>query len=100
MVLVSTNNTTSDSLGCLGPKVGSINCNGLGNRLKRDSVLNWLSSKSDEIFMLQETHTTQGTEKEWSRSWGGKIYFNHGTSNLTGTGIIIKRRATHIKVVW
>ena len=99
MVLVSTNNTTSDSLGCLGPKVGSINCNGLGNRLKRDSVLNWLSSKSDEIFMLQETHTTQGTEKEWSRSWGGKIYFNHGSSNSTGTGILIKRHATHIKVV-
>ena len=44
--------------------------------------------------MLQETHTTQGTEKEWLRSWGGKIYFNHGTSNATGTGILIKRHDT------
>lgn len=100
MVLVGTNNTNSNSnVGTLGPKIGSINCNGLGNRLKRDSVLHWLDSKPEEIFMLQETHTTQGTENEWRRAWDGKIYFNHGTSNSTGTSILIKRRAAHIKVV-
>ena len=86
------------NLGKLGPKVGSFNCNGLGTRLKRDSVINCLSSKPEEIFILQETHSTPKTEKEWIKSWGGRIYFNHGSSNATGVCILIKRSAKHIKV--
>ena len=95
-------NTASNSpgagLGNQGPRVGSINCNGMRNRLKRDSVLHWLQAKPDDILFLQETHSTPDVENEWRRSWEGHIYFNHGASNSTGVCILVKRRATHVKV--
>ncbi len=37
-------------LGMSGLRVGSFNCNGLGNVNKRELVLNWLKSKPDEVF--------------------------------------------------
>ena len=79
-------------------KVGSMNCNGLGNTVKRKKVLNWLNNKEEEIFMLQETHTVSSLEKDWERIWGSRIYFNHGRSNALGTTILIKKHS-NIKVI-
>ena len=84
--------------GVRGPSVGSMNCNGLGNKVKRDLVLNWLKDKKEDIFFLQETHSTIESERDWTRSWGGRVYFNHGSSNSTGVAILIKSGANHIKV--
>ena len=77
--------------GAQGPRIGSFNCNGLGNKGKRDLVLNWLKTKEEEIFLLQETHSTGELEGSWRTAWEGDIYFNHGTSNSTGTAILLKR---------
>ena len=44
------------------------------------------SSKNAVIF-LQETHSTTDCEKIWTNQWGSgkeKIYFSHGTSNISG----------------
>ena len=72
-------------------KIGCFNCNGLGNPKKRGQVLRWLESKEEEIFFLQETHSSNDTEDAWRRDWMGEIIFNHGTSNSTGVVILIKQ---------
>ena len=98
MVVNQTNGNTGDSKGKLGPKIGSIDCNGLRNRLKRDSVINWIENKPEDIVVLQETHSTLDIESQWKRSWAGHIFFNHGTSNSTGTCIMVKSGASHVKL--
>ena len=87
----------SVDLGMPGFRVGSFNCNGLGNVNKRDLVLNWLKSKPEEVILLQETHTTPSTEHAWRRAWDGDIIFNHGSSNSTGVTILFKRNS-NIKI--
>ncbi len=87
----------SVDLGMSGLRVGSFNCNGLGNANKRELVLNWLKSKPEEVIMLQETHTTSSTEHAWRREWEGDIIFNHGSSNSTGVTILFKRNS-NIKI--
>ena len=64
------NQSNSENLGTRGPIIGSLNCNGLGNRNKRESVLNWLKAKPENIFLLQETHSSIENEREWERVWG------------------------------
>ena len=77
--------------GVTGPKVGSMNCNGLGNKNKRSKVLTWLKNKPENIILLQETHSTQENESDWKQLWGGEVIFSHGTSNSTGVAILIKK---------
>ena len=94
----------SNSSALPGPKIGSFNCNGLGNKQKRNLVLNWLKSKPEEVFFLQETHSTPNTERDWENLWGGKILFNHGASNSTGVAILVKRNASiqikkHVNII-
>ena len=46
---------TSGSMGIAGLKVGSLNCNGLGDQNKLQKVLTWLKEKQENIvFFLQE----------------------------------------------
>ena len=87
-----------NSMGKAGPKVGSFNCNGLGNKNKRSKVLNWLKKKKEDIIFLQETHSTLETESDWKRDWGGEIYFSHGSSNSTGVAILFKKNDHNIEV--
>ena len=94
--MVYTPNYNTSNRGSLGPRVGSLNCNGLGNREKRDSVLEWLKNKREDIIVIQETHSTLASEATWKGAWDGPIYFNHGTSNARGTIILIKRQAQHV----
>ena len=71
-------------------RYGSLNCNGLGNSIKRDKVLNWLKNKNDDVIFLQETHSVKSTESDWYKNWGPEIYFSHGSSNSQGVAILIK----------
>jgi exonuclease III len=79
---------TQEPLGLL-----SLNTNGLGEARKRQSVFQWLkhNHKADKkITFLQETHSTEKTEKLWENEWGhGKLIFSHGSSGSKGTVIII-----------
>ena len=84
--------------GMPGFGVGSMNCNGLGDSLKLNKVLNWLNLKNDDIIFLQETHSEKVREADWENIWGPNIYFSHGTSNSTGVAILIKRNS-NIKVI-
>ena len=42
-------------------KIGCYNANGLGNKHKRELVLNWLTKKQEEFFFIQESHSTQSS---------------------------------------
>ena len=66
--------------GVRGAKVGSMNCNGLGDRNKRNKVLTWLKNKPENIILLQETHSTLELENEWKKTWDGELYFSHGNN--------------------
>ena len=73
-------------LGC-----GTFNVNGLGDTAKRQEVLRWIENKNDDIVLLQETHSTDITERQWENSWNGRMIFNHGTSNSIGTAFLIRK---------
>ena len=60
----------SGSMGIAGLKVGSLNCNGLGEKNKLQKELTWLKNKQENIFILQETHSTIKAEDTWKKSWG------------------------------
>ena len=80
--------------------IGCYNSNGLGNKNKRDRVLNWLKTKQENIFFVQEAHSTPESERDWRNSWGGEIIFNHGASNSTGVVILFKQGISNdIKII-
>lgn len=68
----------------------TMNTRGLGDKFKRKQIFNWLQQKSENIFLLQETHSTIESQKKWYAEWGGDIIFNHGKSNARGTAILFK----------
>ena len=75
------------------------NCNGLGDKKKRQKVFTFVRDKLKSGFVfLQETHSTEKFEKEWMSQWGGNIYFSHGTSNSTGCAIAFSENFS-VKIV-
>ena len=51
-------------------KVGSINVRGLGDRLKRQEIFNWLKHKNMSIYFIQEAHCTEDNMHDWRAEWG------------------------------
>ena len=77
----------------------TFNCNGIGNKIKRQKVFTFLKDKLKNGFVfMQETHSTENLEKEWKSQWGGEIYFSHGTSNSTGCAIAFSKKFS-VKIV-
>ena len=62
----------------------SFNTRGLGNKIKRQTVFEWLTEKSEGIYLLQETHSDSACEKVSKNSWRGTIALSHGKSNCRG----------------
>ena len=60
----------------------------LGNKIKRQTVFEWLTEKSEGIYLLQETHSDSACEKVWKNSWRGTIAFSHGKSNCRGVATL------------
>ena len=52
--------------------IGTLNCRGLRDILKRKKLFSWLREKNQDLFLLQETHSTAGDEVTWEREWGVK----------------------------
>ena len=67
------------------------NARGLKNRVKRREVFYWLKRKGTKVALLQETHSTLETEKEWEADWDGDIQFCHGTSAARGVAILFDK---------
>lgn len=75
-------------------KIVTFNVNGIGgnNTKKRRTLFHFLHFHKIQIAILQETHSTANDELIWQAEWGGgKIFFNHGTSNSRGVAILFTR---------
>ena len=69
-------------------KVCSLNVRGLGDRLKRQEMFNWLRGKKYSLYMLQEVHCSENTIPLWSAEWGFKALFSCCTSARGGVAIL------------
>ena len=41
-------------------------------------------------MLLQETHSTEQSERYWQSEWCFKVLFSHGSANIRGTCILFK----------
>ena len=69
-------------------RILSVNCQGLGNIVKRTDVFNYLIKKQCNIYCLQDTHFTCENEKSIRSSWDYECYFSSFISNAMGTAIL------------
>ena len=69
----------------------SFNCRGLRNKIKRQSIFNWLNDQNKSICLLQETHSCELDEKQWQLEFNGDIFYSHGTCNSKGVAILIPK---------
>ena len=76
--------------------ISSFNTRGLGDKIKRHSIFNYVKTNFKGIIFMQETHSSVKTENEWKREFNGKIYFAHGTTGARGVAILIP---SHIKTI-
>ena len=67
----------------------SLNARGLGDQKKRRSLFHWLETNYRGITLLQETHSTLLSEKNWRNDYKGEIYYSHGTCGSRGVAIIV-----------
>ena len=69
----------------------SLNVRGLGDDKKRRQLFYKLNTSKYQIFLLQETHSSEVNVQQWRSEWGGDIYFSHGTTASRGTCIMFKK---------
>ena len=65
------------------------NVRGLGNKTKRENVFAWLKDNKYSICLLQETHSGEGTHRDWVKEWGIDAFFSGTSDNSEGVGILI-----------
>ena len=67
----------------------SLNVRGIGEVNKRKEMYNFFREQKLDVIAIQETHSTEGMEKDWAAQWGNKVYFSNGTSNKGGVMVLI-----------
>ena len=75
-------------------RVFNLNCNGLGNSLKRSSVFSWISANHKCITFVQETHSTEAAEPDLNKN-DYKIWYSHGTSRAQGICTMVPDSYSH-----
>ena len=71
-------------------KIQSRNVDGLGDNVEGRKLFQLLLNCEEEIFLLQETHSSIELENLWRSEWPGTIFFCHGTTKSRGTAIFFK----------
>ena len=69
-----------------------MNCRGLRDRQKRNTLFHFLKKQKAPIMFLQETHSRIDDENEWQKQFKGNIYFNHNTDRGAGQAILINTK--------
>ena len=72
--------------------ITSLNCQGLGDRIKRKDVLNYLKQKQFSIYFLQDTHFIAKEEQYIRSQWGYECYFSSFSSQSRGVAILLKSK--------
>ena len=73
----------------------SVNCRGLGDKLKRRDIFNLLKQKKYSICCLQDTHFNSEMEKYVKAEWGLDILFSSYKSNSRGVAILFQNNFQH-----
>ena len=78
-------------------RILSLNCNGLGDRLKRKRLFRHFIRRNVDVVLLQETHTTKESaamyEAEWKRlRRNHHSVWNSGTSRSCGVAILLNNK--------
>ena len=68
----------------------SWNVRGINDETKRKSVFRFLRNTKSSVMLLQETYSTKEVETRWTREWGNRIIFAHGTNHSKGVMILFK----------
>ena len=71
--------------------IATYNVNGMRDVLKRRKIFNYIHDLSFNVTFLQETHSSPTCEKFWTSEYGGKIFFDHGTTESRGCAILFSR---------
>ena len=75
-------------------KIGSLNVRGLGNKIKRKAIFQYLRDKQLDIVFIQESHITNSTVEDWQNEWGCKWQCAMGNSWSGGTCILTNNKWT------
>ena len=67
----------------------SVNCQGLGNAIKRRDIFAFLRKKNLNIYFLQDTHFTPTDQKFIKTQSGYKAYFSSYKSNSRSRGVAL-----------
>ena len=75
----------------------SLNCQGLGQKDKRQRLIQWGNKQKSNILFLQETHFTNEIINNLNREFSEQMYMYHsfGTKQSKGVSIFIKKNFTH-----
>ena len=63
---------------------------GLGNRLKRKAIFNYLKHKQLDVIFLQEVHCVKSKIALWQTEWGSRWYASSGDTLSRGTAILFR----------
>ena len=66
----------------------SMNVQGLGDKDKRKDTLNFLKSKNQSIYFLQDTHFTNKEINYIRSQWGFECFFSNFSSQARGVAIL------------
>ena len=85
-------NNVSDSLD-VNLNMISLNVKGLNCFKKRNKLITWLSRRSPDIILLQETFSVDIVERKWRCEWKdySDMYFSHGSNHSKGVMILLKQ---------
>lgn len=72
-------------------KVVSMNVNGINSPTKRRVIFNYFRKQKADVYLIQETHASECSEKIWRQEWGGPAYFSNGTSGSRGVAVLMDR---------
>ena len=79
--------------------VQSCNVRGLNSKQKRIAIFEYIRKQNADLFLIQETHSTAFTEKNWEKNWGSQALFSHNTNRSAGLGILFKSHLHYEKYI-
>ena len=78
----------------------SLNVNGIQDKTKRRAIFNEYRKRCN-VLCLQECHSAEEDEKEWSLEWNGKTFFSHGSTSSRGVMICVnKELSSRVLMSW
>ena len=69
-------------------KFVSANDQGLRDENKQKETFLYYKKMGFDVILIQETHSDNESELQWTKQWNGKAIFSHGDSKSRGTAIL------------